>query len=460
MKTYQDFLASDDIESFIVTAIDEFKGSKMYEKGIEARCYYNGENSAILARTPYIYSPTTGQLIKDNYRANNTVPSNFVGKIVRQQTSYLFANGVTMDDNIKDKLDSELDLKLRDLGKIAQLDGIAWAYVYLDKGKLKLAVWDGIAFIPLYDERTSELMAGIRFWQLEANRPTYVELYEIEGKSDFKVEQGTATRLSERTPYKVKRRVNEVEDVILSNSNWSKLPILALPYNDGQISVFSSSLKMQIDVYDKIQSDFANNLEDSKDVFWVLKNYGGQDLGQFLSEYKEQKVIQIDDEGDARPETIEVPYQARETALKLLEQNIYKTAMALDTGQLAESSLTATAIKSLFVNLDLKTDELERYALGFMKNLLSFYDEQFAENVDTEVEFIRRTIMNDTETIANIVSCYTTGIMSKETAIEKNPYIDDAIKEMERLDKEDMEDIKTQQQQINNKNEKDDKVVE
>lgn len=435
LKTFQDFSSADDKGVFIVDLISDFKASSFYANGVEARKYYKGENSNILARKPYYYS-STGELKEDKYKANNQIPSSFLTKIINQQTSYLFSNGVTLNDDIKDKLDKKLDLKLQDLSDNAQLDGISWAYVYLNKNRLELAVWKGIEFIPLYDERTSELKAGVRFWQIDSDKPIYAELYEMDGKTDLEIKDGKLTNIGEKVPYKIKKRVDKITETVIGEENWSALPILPLPTNSYNGSVFNTSLKNQIDLYDIIQSDFGNNLEDTKDVYWVLKNYAGQDMGEFLASYKEHKMIQVEDDGDAKAETIDVPYQAREIALKILEENIYKTTMALDTAQLAGSALTATAIKSLFVNLDLKTDRLERYALEFMENLISFYNEQFVESDDYEIQFIRRSLINDTEVIQNIISSYATGIMSLETAIEKNPYIEDALKELERLQEE------------------------
>lgn len=440
MKTFQDFENAENKYKFIADLIEEFKSSDLYKEGIEARKYYRGENTKILSRKPYFYS-SEGMLREDVYKANNQIPTNFLKKIINQQTSYLFSNGVTVNDKIKDKLDRKLDLKLQDLGDNAQLDGVSWAYVYLDTNRLNIAVWKGIEFIPLYDERTSQLRAGIRFWEIDPDKPTFVELYEEDGKTDLEIKKGKMNEITSKVAYKIKKRADKISEVIVGEENWSKLPILKLPANEYEGSAFNVAFKNQNDLYDIVESDFGNNLEDTNDIYWVLKNYQGQDFGEFLASYKEYKMVQVDDDGDARAERIDVPYQAREVALKILEENILKNAMALDTAQLAGSALTATAIKSLFVNLDLKTDRLERYAIEFMEDLISFSNEQFSTEEDYEIQFIRRTLINDTEVIQNVINSYTAGIMSKETAIEKNPYIEDALKELERLQDEEMDNI-------------------
>ena len=37
-------------------------------------------------------------------------------------------------------------------------------------------------FVPLYDEETGALMAGIRFWQISENKPLRATLYEEHGR--------------------------------------------------------------------------------------------------------------------------------------------------------------------------------------------------------------------------------------------------------------------------------------
>ena len=55
-------------------------------------------------------------------------------------------------------------------------------------------------------------------------------------------------------------------------------------------------------------------------------------------------MINVDEDGDATPHTIEVPYQARETILNMLNKSIYSDAMGLDTSILAGGSLTNVAM--------------------------------------------------------------------------------------------------------------------
>ncbi|MGL5870373.1 phage portal protein, partial [Clostridium chrysemydis] len=209
-------------------------------------------------------------------------------------------------------------------------------------------------------------------------------------------------------------------------TNWTKLPIFPMYANREKKSEFSLGLKNKIDLYDIIISDFGNNLEDSQDVYWVLKNYQGQDITQFMSEYKRYKAIKVESDedgngGDATPHTIEIPYQAREIALNLLEKKIYKEAMALDTESITGSSLTNVVIKAAFTDLNTKCDAFENCVLITLKNIVDLYKEYAKVNKDIEIKLIRRELVNDTETVDNIVKFRND--IDWRTSLELNPYI-------------------------------------
>ena len=66
-----------------------------------------------------------------------------------------------------------------------------------------------------------------------------------------------------------------------------------------------------IDAYDKVVSSFANDMEDVQEVIFVIKNYGGTDKTEFMSDLKKSKLIKV--EGDGGVDTIraEIPFEAR-----------------------------------------------------------------------------------------------------------------------------------------------------
>ena len=165
-----------------------------------------------------------------------------------------------------------------------------------------------------------------------------------------------------------------------------------------------------------------------------MKNYNGQDLGEFLADYKYYKSIKVDDDGEATPHTLEVPYQARQTALEIIKKDIYDSAMALDTSVLSGGSLTNIAIKAMMTDLDLKTDDFENEALDYMDNVLLLYREITGDSTETKVNFIRRGIVNDSELIDNLIKMRNE--ISQRTFLELNPYIENADDEINLIEEE------------------------
>ena len=436
MLTYQDYLNSSDKIKFINDCINEFKNSDRYKRGINAWEYFCGRNVTILKRMKWFYN-TNGIKQEDLFKANNQVPSAFFPKIIKQENSYLLANGVTIDSKVKKELGRKFDNRVYKNGLYALLDGVSWAYCHLDdKGSFCMDSWRGIEFIPLLDERTGTLMAGIRFWQLDTNKPIYIEFYESDGITELiKVKDNDIQVSKPKKNYK-----NVIKKDILGErvdgENWSILPIFPLYCDETGESRLTISLMNQIDMYDKISSDLGNNLEDTQDVYWVLKNYGGEGMEQFLEDYKYYRTISLENDGDATAHTIEVPYEARKTALEILRKEIYATAMALDNDTITGSSLTTTAIKSAMQDLDLKTDAFEINVIDFIENILNLYNEFKGINKEYEVKLIRRTLINDTEMIDNIYKFRND--IDLKTALTLNPYVseNDVDEIMERLEEE------------------------
>lgn len=437
MIIYQDYLNAQDKKSFIVDVVNNFTGSKEYKKMIEAEKYYAGLNPTIMNRNFKFYSKG-GALYDDIFRSNNRVSSGMFTKITQQLSSYLLANGVTISDkSIKDDFGRWFDVKVQELGISALVDGVAYGYVYIDdKGRFKLQNWKGTEAIPLFDERTGVIMAMIRFWQIDKNRPLYIEFYSQEGKESFKVADGKTEQIEEKNSYIKTVNKDYTGTTIADIGNFSILPIFPLYCKEDRTSSLTAPIKSKIDLYDIILSDFGNNLEDSNDVYWVLKNYDGQDIGEFLTAFKQYKTITVDDEGSAEPKTMEIPYQARQEALDKLKRDIYDDAMALDTSILSGGSLTNVAIKANMMNLDLKADLFENQVYSFLYSVIDLYLEFKNKNTDYEIELIRRSIVNDTELIDNIQKCRND--ISHETALRLNPYIKDEKEEMELIDEEGM----------------------
>lgn len=441
MITYQDFEKRQSTEKFIKDAIEVFKQGEGYKIAVEANNYYKSKNTGILKRMMWFYD-SLGLPQEDKFKANNKICSEFFRKILCQENSYLLGNGVITDETIKEDLGgNKFDIKLQMFGLTSLIEGVTWGYCFInEKGKFTIEEFKGKELIPLYDERTGVLRAAIRFFSVGDSKGITIELYEEDGKTEYYFNKNEFKEITPKQAYRIKKQVDALETKVVESRNWSKLPLIPLYANELKESEFTTGLKSKIDVYDLVNSDLANNLEDNKDIIYMLKNYGGEGIGDFLADLKMYNVVNVDEDGGFDTKQPEVPHEARKLALESLRKSIYSDAMALDVDSIRGGSLTNVAIKAAMIDLDLKTDKFEWQVISFLESVIDLYQEYRGMSKDVDIKFIRRNIVNDTEIIENIYKCRED--ISRETALKLNPYVEDVEAEMELLEVEARNNVK------------------
>ena len=195
-------------------------------------------------------------------------------------------------------------------------------------------------------------------------------------------------------------------------------------------------------MYDIVMSDFGNNFEDYQEMYWVLKNYNGQDATSFVKEFKESRILKVSGEGDAKQVAQEVPAMSRETFLKLLKKDIYSFGMAVDM-EAIKGDVTNEAIRAMYSDLDLKANDFEMEITDFFSQCLYFinrYNEinNIAE-VESEITFTRDKIINEKDAIESILS--QVGFRAKVQLLKQMPNVTDVEEELEALKLEQAEQV-------------------
>ena len=353
--------------------------------------YYNTKND-ITKRKKYIY--TEGGLLEDPYVANNKISSSFYPLLIDQKVDYLIGEKplLPIDD---DKFYQELS----DCAKLASAQGVQWAYPYLKNGELRLEL------IPTCElewtiSTTGELMEMRR--TVVENDKTYVYVYDKEGIKKYKDSVG-GHPIEITGHYSVSETIGANEET--KHKSWGVVPFLPM-WNNKTGLYDLQPIKPYIDQYDKVISDFANNLEDFQDVTWILKGYAGQDPGEFIKDVKMYKSIPLSEDGDARPETIEIPTTARQVALEILEDKIYAFGRGVNMSKLAGGSLTNVVIKAQFSNLDMKCKTFAYQVDEFIRAYVEFYNlyaiafNKPLINTDFEIVYNKSNIINEVELLA------------------------------------------------------------
>lgn len=419
MKTFEDLQAAVSEESkqeFILAAINDHKNSPLYREAVDAYDYFCKRNVTIEKYQKLLYT-LSGEAVPDNFSANYKFTNAFFPIFVRQENSHLLSNGVTFNnDDTKDRLGGDkFDNVLIRAGEYALWGGVSFGFWNLDH----VDVFKVTEFVPLIGEEDGALHAGIRFWQIDQNKPLRATLYEQDGYTEYIWKDSKCEIMSAKRAYKQVVRRSEADGVeILDGQNYPGFPIVPLWGNNEHQSELTG-LREKIDGYDLIQSGFANDLDDASQIYWVIQNGGGMDdidLAKFIERMKTVRAAVMEDGGaQAEAHTLEVPYEARMRALSELKDSLYRDAMAIDVDTISAGNVTATQIRASYENLDLKCDAFEYCVAEFIQSILKLI------GIDDAPTFKRSRIINMSEDTQMILSA--AEFLDDETILKHLPFL-------------------------------------
>lgn len=397
MKTYQDFLevaekSDRDRMEFVLAAINDHKNSELYQQAKIAREYDEHRNATIITVQKLLYT-LSGKAIPDNYSANYKLRSAFFPIFMRQETQYLLSNGVTLKNaENKKRLGRKFDNQIQELARSALVGGVAYGFWNLDH----LEVFTALEFVPLLDEENGSLRAGIRFWQVAANKPLRATLYEPDGFTQFIRRSGKEMEiLAPKRGYISVEASSEVDGTeILEYQNYPGFPIIPMYGNRARQSELVGQ-REAIDCYDLIKSGFADTVDEASIIYWTISNAGGMDeidMARFKESMRRIGVGLVDDDGaKAEAHTLTIPVEAREALLTRISDDLYRDFQMLDVTKIQGGQKTATEITAAYQQMDNKVDEFEYCVDDFLYQLFALI------GIEDEPTFTRSKIVNQLE---------------------------------------------------------------
>lgn len=434
--TYEDWSAAQDKAVFLKTVVSAYKSCEEFTRALAAQRYFAADNDEIKKKhiVQLDVQEATGadgavKTVANKVEVAGTrISSSFLFRFVTQQNQHLLGNGVTLaDEALKKRLGRSFDTALASMGEKALLDGVCWGFWNNDHLEIIRAAEDGQSgSVALLGEADGQPKVLIQFWQLTADKPMHVRVFEADGMTMY-AEDKNRKELAvtqEKTSYKHEVLKDGIGSKVIGSANYNGiLPVVPLYANPEHRSEFTTSIKSKIDCFDRVASDFGDNLQMANDIFWVLNNFGGstKEVLQTLQQIKELRaVVNISDGmgggSTAEPHTFEVPYAARQVALDILRNELYNDYMALDNKTLTGSSLANSAIKAAVMDLNLKCDRFEWQVFDFVQKILALIGVQ-----TEEISLKRRTYENETEIIENIYKAAED--LDRETRLKLNPMV-------------------------------------
>ena len=410
MLTYQDLLRVPQNDSarsqFVRKVINEHKSSDLYQTAVVADDYDRKKNTTI---TNYQKTITlvTGEVVPDRFSAMHRSTSNFFNVFCTQLNQYLLGNGVNWDGETPDKLGKKFDTTLQEIGKNALVGGVSFGFFNFDH----VDVYSVLEFAPIYDEEDGAMKAGVRFWQIDSEKPLRATLYEIDGYTNYLwsekytpsaewVPVEDNTYMQPKKAYIITTGTSEADGVeIYAEENYPTFPIVPLwanPHHQSEIV----GLREKIDAYDFILNGFENDLDNAQ-IYWIIKGAGGMDdpdLMRFLDRLRVVGAAAPADGQEVTPVEVNIPYEAREKLLDRIERQLYKDSMILNPDDIASGAATATQIKAAYERQNNKADQFEYCVLKFLDGICSI------AGIENTASFTRSLIVNTQEEVTTLVS--------------------------------------------------------
>lgn len=432
MYTYQDFINEPNKLNAINSAISHHLNSDIYKTAKSADEYDHQRNETILNYVKTIFT-LTGTPVEDFTASNNKLCSNFFHRLNTQRCTYLLGNGVSFSDHkettvneegievtidtTKETLGNRFDSDVKKLGYKSLIHGVSFGYWNVDR----LHMFPITEFVPLWDEDTGSLRAGVRFWRLDENKPMIAVLYEEDGYTKYKSNAKVGMDFEEIQPkrsYKITVSISEEDgEEVIGEENYGILPIVPIWGSDLHQSTLVG-MKEKIDSFDLIRSGFANDLTDCAQIYWILENCGGMsddELARFRDRLKITHIATVDtDNSKATPYTQEVPYSARAAYLTEIRNGIYEDFGALDVHAVAAGA-TNDHIDAAYQPMDEEADDFEYQVTEFIQQILKLIGIE-----DTPV-FKRNRISNQKEQTDMILSA--SEYLDDETILQKLPFV-------------------------------------
>lgn len=414
MLTYQDLVNVGENESnrmdFVMNIIHQHKVSDDYKIGAVAEEYYKKRN-VTLVKFQKMLTTLTGGRVVDKWSPNHKVVSGFFKRFITQQNQYSLGNGISWGDNpfADDKQKARFDSDVKKAGLNALIGGVSFGFWNLDH----LDVFKITEFAPLYDEENGALRAGVRFWQIDADKPLRATLYEEDGYTEYRWKDGKGEILQDKRKYIITVSQSDIDGTeIIDGENYPTFPIVPLWGNPEKQSELVG-IREGIDVYDFIKNGFANDL-DGAQLYWIIKGAGGMDdpdLAQFLDRLRLVGAASPAEGQSVEAVTLDLPYDARDNLLTRLENDLYRDYMSLNLADIKSGSVVTAQIKAAYKPMDLKADDYE-YMLGdFLDHILTL------AGIDATPTFTRSMLVNTTEEITAVLSAAT--MLPKNYVVQK-----------------------------------------
>jgi Phage portal protein, SPP1 Gp6-like. len=438
-------------KKFIEREITTWLTSDKREEQLLGNRYYIGEHDILTRQRMAIGD--SGELIPVRNLPNNRIIDNQYAKMVDQKTNYLLGKPITFDSEnanyqklLQDIFGRRFKRTLRNIGEDSINGGISWLHPYYDdNGELKFKRFESHEVLPFWkDSEHTILDFAVRYFEIEAYEGTdktkveKVEIYTKDGVERYVWQNGLVEE--------VENPSDSYIHIADKPFNWERIPLIPFKQNSKEIPLIRRCKTLQ-DGINTMLSDFENNMqEDARNTILVIKDYGGENLGEFrknLATYGAVK-IETDEHGKGGIDTltVEINTENYRSILEIFKKALIENAKGYDAkSERMSGNPNQMNIQSMYSDIDLDANGMETEYQASFEELLWFINVHLANNgkgdfsgENVEVIFNRDILINESEAIDNCRKSM--GIISHETIVKQHPWINNSEEEINRLETE------------------------
>ncbi len=431
------------LEQIISQEIEDFKKSPRYAEILTAEEYYRNR------------SDIQKKMVDIEGRSNSRIEHPIYRRVVDQKVRYLLSRPWSVStenkqygDTLNALFDNGFRRKIRRLGKNAIRDGIGWLQPYINSaGGLCFSVLPAREVIPLWtDSENTELDGFIRFYE----QTVYIgQTRKIVGHAEYWNAEGVRRFTDENNSGLYREIPEEQENHFTYGSqpyNWTSVPLIWLRYNEEELPLLRF-IKELVDDYNWQTSVTADVLRDIAKFIYVLRNYGGEDLNQFLVELKKTMAIRVDGDGGVDKLQADINVDAVMAFLDKQRRDLYDFASAVDTKDPDLGNASGKAIGFRYMDLDADCTDLGAELQAAFLRMKPFLDTWLQmkgagdfRSETFDIQFNMDMPVDETEIIANINS--SASLLSKRTLLENHPWVKDVDEELAAIKKQREQEMK------------------
>ena len=439
---------------FFAAEIKEWKNSQRRKDQVMGDLYYEGQHD-ILQRQRTIIGEN-GQLQVVTNLPNNRLIDNQYALMVDQKTNYLVGKPFTVTcknktyaDLLTKVFDKRFNRLLKYVCEDALKGGIGWLFPYYgDDGKLAFKHFPAHEILPFWaDDDHTILDCAIRYYTQEVwngyqkEKVEKVEIFKADGIYRYIYQNDMLIADVEAGEHENYFMVEE-EGQEPKGFNWTRIPLVPFKYNKQEIPLIRRVKTLQ-DGINTMISDFENNMqEDARNTILVLKNYDGENLGEFRHNLSTYGAVKVREDGGVETLQVEIHAENYKGILELLKKSLIENARGYDAkDDRLSGNPNQMNIQSMYSDIDLDANGMETEFQAAFEELLWFINQDFSnrglgdyEGAELQIVFNRDILINETESIENCSK--SVGILSTETIVEQHPWVTDVEVELARLRKE------------------------